>query len=136
MIVLVDIDGTLTRDFQWGMTWDDVDTQTPNIPVISVVQGLAMQGHIIVVMSFRPEFTRRATVAWLDKWHVPFKNLLLRRDDDRRSAPEVKREMVQKVKDMGLGHEVSLALEDDPRNAEMFRDEGIQTMMVLQPATI
>ncbi|MGH9295501.1 MAG: hypothetical protein ACRD0B_09235, partial [Acidimicrobiales bacterium] len=54
--------------------------------------------------------------------------LVMRRRGDHRGATEFKREQVASMR--AHGFDLRLALEDDPRNAEMFEREGVPCLYV------
>ena len=52
----------------------------------------------------------------------------MRDDRDFRSSPEAKRDAVGALR--GVGFDLRLAIDDDPRNAAMFEKEGIPCLYV------
>jgi hypothetical protein len=66
---LVDLDVALRDESDPAMRgpfdWHRVGEDSPNVPVILVVQALAAAGHRIVYLSGRQEICRRATGVWI-----------------------------------------------------------------------
>ena len=52
----------------------------------------------------------------------------MRVDDDHRSSPDVKRGALADLR--ASGYVPELAVDDDPRNAEMYRSEGVPVVYV------
>lgn len=95
--VLVDIDGTLAyRCDRSPFDWARVGEDTPNTPIIKLVRVLARTSNFhIIVMSGRDEICRPQTALWLDRYHVPFNALHMRRHKDKREDAIVKRELYE-----------------------------------------
>lgn len=145
MIVLVDIDGTLAdishrvhkypKDTHDGEQWREffrgVGADAIIEPVAEIVRGLFLQGHEIIVATARPEYIRYETTTWLKQHGIPCRELWMRVDNDIRSAPDIKRDMIYFLS--GEGRMPHLAIDDDPRNIEMFQYFEIKTL-ALTPA--
>lgn len=76
----------------------------------AVVERLAGD-HEIVYLTGRPERTRAATEDWLARQALPRGRLLMRSDDDRRPARQLKPRL---LKTLARGHEVAVVVDDDP----------------------
>ena len=83
---------------------------------------------IVVLLTARPARVRTATLGWLDRHQLRWDLLVMRKDGDRRPARHFKQEAVRGVRERGM--DVALCFEDDLRNVEMFRSEGIPTLYV------
>jgi len=81
-----------------------------------------------VLLTARPARLVDTTMAWMERHGVAWDLLVMRVDDDHRSSPDVKREALADLR--ATGHEPVLAVDDDPRNAEMYRSEGVPTVYV------
>lgn len=92
--IIVDMDGTLAlmgdRDPYDPHT---VHLDTPNAPVVSMVDLLANAGHHVIVMSGRTEEARKGTLWWLHLHDVQFNALHMRPTGDGRPDAEVKEEL-------------------------------------------
>jgi beta-phosphoglucomutase-like phosphatase (HAD superfamily) len=144
--VVVDIDGVLadaTARLHHVTTpgrrkdWDAFFAAVPDDPLVEELHRLLDLLHpdlAIILLSGRPARTRDDTVAWLERHHVRWDLLVLRADSDRRPAPAVKQEALAAI--AGLGFEARLAVEDDERNAAMFRAAGVPCVQVTPPAEV
>jgi hypothetical protein len=77
----------------------------------------------IVLLTARPTKTRKDTIEWLRRHRVRWDLLVMRATRDFRPSPEAKLEAVRALR--AVGFDLRLALDDDARNAAMFRSEGI-----------
>ena len=102
--VLVDLDGTLA----------DVSAR---------LLELLDPELVVVLLTARPTKTRKDTVQWLRRHGVRWDLLVMRAPRDFRPSPEAKLEAVRALRHVGF--DLRLALDDDARNAAMFRSEGI-----------
>jgi phosphoglycolate phosphatase-like HAD superfamily hydrolase len=100
----------------------------PLIEEVAVLLGL-LAGHLaVVLLTARPARTGQATAAWLGRHELRWDLLVMRRDGDMRPARTFKQEAVRQICDSGL--ELKLCFEDDRRNVEMFRAEGVPTLYI------
>jgi FMN phosphatase YigB (HAD superfamily) len=67
-------------------------------------------GWVPIYASGRPERCRSDTSQWLERWGFPAAELLLRADDDRRPALQVKREFLTML---GARGEIVSVVDDD-----------------------
>lgn len=100
----------------------------PLIDEVAVLLHLLAPDLIIVLLTARPARIRTATLGWLDRHDLRWDLLIMRTDGDRRPARYFKQEAVRSVHRHGM--EVTLCVEDDLRNVEMFRSEGIPALYV------
>ena len=80
-------------------------------------------GLLVVLLTARPTTTRAATLGWLERHGVRWDLLVMRDAGDFRPSHEAKLEAVHALR--GVGFDLRLAIDDDPRNAAMFRAEGV-----------
>jgi hypothetical protein len=78
---------------------------------------------VVVLLTGRPVRVRRITVDWLERFGIRWDLLVMRPSGDYASSTEFKRRTVGDLREWGL--DVRLAFEDDLRNHEMFRSEGV-----------
>ena len=81
-----------------------------------------------VLLTARPARLVDTTMAWMARHGVAWDLLVMRVDDDHRTSPDVKREALADLR--ATGHEPALAVDDDPRNAEMYWGEGVPVVYV------
>lgn len=131
--VVVDLDGTLSdaagRQHHLDRSpkdWDAFFAACGDDPLIDQVARLVElldRDLLVVLLTARPTRTREATLGWLARHGVRWDALVMRGARDFRPAHVAKRDAVRELRDAGF--DVRLAVDDDPRNASMFRAEGI-----------
>lgn len=77
----------------------------------------------IVLLSGRPIRVQPQTLAWLARYGIRWDLLIMRDVQDYSQVDRFKRIAVHELRARML--EIRLAFEDDPRNRDMFRAEGI-----------
>ena len=141
-VLVVDVDGVLSdasgrqhlldgAQRQWAAFFEASVDDPPIAEGIGLALALAGSegaGRPTVLLTARPARLAETTVAWMDHHDVAWDLLMMRVDDDHRSSPDVKREAVADLR--ATGHEPALAIDDDPRNAEMYRGEGVPVVYV------
>lgn len=82
----------------------------------------------IVLLTARPLTIRPATLEWLQRHEIPFDLLVMRPEADRRSSLRYKRAAVADLRDVGFVPRIGF--EDDIRNVEMLRSEGVPCVYI------
>jgi hypothetical protein len=131
--VVVDLDGTLSDATgrlhhleRRPKDWDGFFAAAADDPLIDQIARLVElldRGLLVVLLTARPTKTRDLTLLWLERHDVRWDLLVMREAGDFRPAHEVKLDAVRALR--GVGFDLRLAVDDDPRNAAMFRTEGI-----------
>jgi phosphoglycolate phosphatase-like HAD superfamily hydrolase len=80
-----------------------------------------------ILISVRGEMWRGVTTSWLAQRDYEPEYFHMRRDDDMRPHPEVKREIIAGIKQEW---NILAAVDDDPKNIVMFEEEGIPAILV------
>ncbi|MFN2506643.1 MAG: hypothetical protein ABR540_20935 [Acidimicrobiales bacterium] len=80
-------------------------------------------GVVIVLLTGRPLRVQGSTLDWLKRHAVRWDLLVMRPSGDYTAALEFKRGTVAEIR--ARGFDLRLAFEDDARNQEMFRAEGL-----------
>jgi hypothetical protein len=132
-VVVVDIDGVLSdatrrqhyleaprRDWR---SFFDACGDDPVIEEIRVLLELLDPALGIVLLTARPERVHHLTEAWLARYHIRWDLLLMRPWGDYDQSRDFKQSSVWELRRYGF--ELRLAIEDDQRNVEMFRAEGV-----------
>jgi len=150
-VLVVDVDGVLSdasgrqhllggAERQWAAFFEASVDDPPIIEGIGLVRALADTGDgasvdgvgaarcPTVLLTARPSRLADTTMAWMARHGIAWDLLVMRADDDHRSSPDVKREAVADLR--ATGYEPVLAIDDDPRNAEMYRAEGVPVVYV------
>lgn len=134
--VVVDLDGTLSdasgrQHFldRRPKDWKGFFAAVGDDPVLAHAARLlecldpALQ---VLLLTARPVTTREATLAWLARFAVRWDLLVMREENDFRPSPDAKRDAVRAL--AGVGFDIRLAVDDDPRNVAMFEAEGIPAL--------
>jgi len=106
--------------------WDGFFAAAGNDPLIDQVARLVElldPAVLVVLLTARPARVRPATLDWLARHGVRWDLLVMREDGDFRPSHEAKLDAVRAL--LGVGFDLRLAVDDDPRNAAMFRAEGV-----------
>lgn len=134
MIAVVDIDGVLAdathrehfvqqQPPDWERFFDAVGAD----PVIErgrdLVSELAIV-HEIVLLSGRPERTRSDTEEWLREHRIPYGQLVLRPDHDRRPAATLKGDLIRRL---GGRDAIAVVVDDDPAVVSRLAAAGYET---------
>lgn len=82
----------------------------------------------VVLLTARPARVRPQTVAWLHRYGLRWDLLVMRDYGDYEAAREFKRRSVAELRT--LGFELRLSFEDDRRNVEMFREQGVPCVYI------
>ncbi len=132
-VAVIDIDGVLSdattrqhyieaprRDWR---AFFDACGEDPVIEEVKVLLDLLDADLRIVLLTARPERLHHLTVAWLEHYRIRWDVLLMRPWGDYEQSREFKQSSVWELR--AYGFELRLAIEDDRRNVEMFRGEGV-----------
>lgn len=82
----------------------------------------------IVLLTGRPLGVQALTVDWLERHRTRWDLLIMREAGNYSASLSFKRQTVRKLR--AVGFELILAFEDDPRNEEMFEEEGVPCMYI------
>lgn len=136
--VVFDIDGVLSdaasrqHYLESGRRdWDsffDACGEDPLIEEVARLLELLDPTLRIVLLTGRPIRVQPQTVAWLRRYDLRWDVLIMRDYGDYSRAKEFKRWTVADLR--AFGFDLRLAFEDDRRNLEMFRDEGIPCVYI------
>ncbi len=95
----------------------------PLIEDVAVLSELLDPGLTVVLLTGRPLRVRRMTLDWLERHKPRWDLLVMRPSGDYSAALEFKRGTVSDLRERGFVPR--LAFEDDRRNYDMFREEGV-----------
>jgi hypothetical protein len=82
----------------------------------------------IVLLTGRPLRVQPQTLAWLERYKLRWDLLIMRHVGDYSAAREFKQDTVYDLRTAGF--DLQLAFEDDRRNLEMFRAEGVPCIYI------
>jgi phosphoglycolate phosphatase-like HAD superfamily hydrolase len=136
--VVVDIDGVLSdaasrqhylesprRD--WDAFFEACGDDAV-IEEVKVLLDLLDRDLQIVLLTARPERVHHLTEAWLRRYRIRWDLLLMRPWGDYDVARDFKQASVWELREHGF--DLVLGIEDDRRNVEMFRKEGVPCIYV------
>ena len=130
-LAIVDLDGVVadvrhrlghleSRPKDWDAFFAGIPDDPPLAEGLAVVAQLAPD-HEIVYLTGRPERTRDATVAWLERHHLPQGRLVMRRDGDRRPARVTKPALLRQL---SPGRRIAVVVDDDPQVCAALERDG------------
>ena len=93
------------------------------IEEMKVLLDLLDPALAVVLLTGRPERVHHLTEAWLGRYDIRWDLLVMRSWGDYEMAREFKASSVWELR--AYGFELRLAVEDDRRNVDMFRAEGV-----------
>jgi phosphoglycolate phosphatase-like HAD superfamily hydrolase len=111
--------------------WDaffDACGEDPLIDEVDRLLDLLDPMLTIILVTARPKRVQPQTLAWLARYQMRWNLLVMREPGDYRSARFFKHEAVSDLRSYGF--ELLLAFEDDRRNLEMFRAEGVPCLYI------
>jgi len=136
--VVFDLDGVLSdaasrqHFLEWGRRdWDaffDACGDDPLVDEVARLLELLDPALAVVLLTGRPLRVRPQTLAWLTHNGLRWDLLVMRDSGDSSQVARFKRAAVQDLRAYGL--DLRLAFEDDPRNRDMFHDEGIPCVYI------
>jgi hypothetical protein len=142
MKVIIDIDNTLSiannrfklAEKENGKTdWDIVHApenmikDKPNLPMIDLAKNYKENDFEVIILTGRPESTRKVTKKWLEKYNIPYDKLYMRSwEDNFLKAPDFKR----KIYETEIKENVFCAYDDDQRIIDVWVELGITAFKV------
>lgn len=137
-VYVFDIDGTITnvehrrhhilnKPRDWNAFNAAMVDDTPNMPVVTLLDQL-WQFHTVILCSGRSDDFRSVTVEWLQKHHIGYEELHMRKSKDFRDDAIIKSEMADKI--IQRFGSIDMAFEDRDRVVRMWRDRGIPCAQV------
>jgi uncharacterized HAD superfamily protein len=131
--IVVDIDGVLSdaatrqhyleaprRDWQ---SFFEACGDDPVIEEMRVLLDLLEPGIRVVLLTARPARVQHLTAAWLERYQIRYDLLIMRPWGDYDLSKHYKQATVWDLRQYGF--DLKLGIEDDRRNVEMLRGEGI-----------
>lgn len=130
---IFDLDGTLCevsegrRNLISGPGGKDYDTyhedaefEEPNRHIRNLCLALSNSGYNILISTGRPERYRNDTMIWLQRQGIPFHQLYMRLNEDKRSSEEVKRDHHHIM--ISAGYEPVIAFDDRASDVALWRE--------------
>ena len=133
--IIFDIDGTLAnishrRHFVTGKKKDWVSfnnhmlDDVPNGPILELYNSLYINPmYNVILVSGRTDSYRELTTKWLDKYSIPFTEIIMRKKNDYRADNVIKEEILKEL--LSKGHKILFVVDDRDSVVEMWRKNGI-----------
>ena len=102
--------------------------EDPLIEEVERLLNLLDRSLQIILLTGRPIRVQPQTLAWLERYDLRWELLIMRDFGDYSAAREFKQWSVHELRRYGFALE--LAFEDDRRNLEMFRREGVPCVYI------
>ncbi len=115
------------RRKDWKAFFAAMHRDPPIAEIADWVRQLASD-HRIVIMTGRPEQYRRVTIAWLERFAIPWDELYMRPVGDHRPDYIVKREMLNALGE--ARNRVEFVIDDRPAVCDMWRQAGLKCHQV------
>ncbi len=133
---IVDVDGVisdgghrqdLAKARRWDEFFDGCPYDPPLEPTVELVRSLAPE-LAVVLLTARPGRMLDATQTWLGTHRIRWDLLILRPPTSSGSSRDYKANEVEQLRAQGF--DLRFALEDDPRNVEMFTAASIPCVYI------
>lgn len=141
--VIFDLDGTLALiderralaskgngKINWKIFFDptNISLDKPNVPVIEMAKTLKAQGHSVVIFSGRDSISRTETIAWLNKFSVPFDVLKMRPEGSFTPDDVLKQDWLDQL--FPDKSDILCIFDDRDKVVKMWRSNGIACFQV------
>jgi len=100
----------------------------PLLEDVAALMEVVDPAVVIVLLTGRPVRVQPQTLAWLERNRLRWDLLVMRNAGNYTNSPEFKRLTVKELRERGF--EIKVAFEDDHRNIEMFRSEGVPCVYI------
>lgn len=137
--ILIDVDHSISNAF-WrdpmigANDWNEYHAASigdePIWDTLYLLRALSDDDYNIVALTARPEKWRQLTMSWMHKFAVPVDELLMRADENYRSAPELKLELVAARFGDRIKDEVAFMIDDREDVIDAMRGLGISCMQI------
>lgn len=134
--IILDVDGTLADSFTYlsgsYCGWEDFHSNLEGFGLLdNGVDQLAKDafesGVVVHVVTCRPERFRQVTMDWLRSKGVRFSLLWMRPDGVK--DEDFKRQALDFIRNL-YHHRVLMAVDDNPREVQMYREEGVLCLYI------
>ncbi len=100
----------------------------PLVDEVAALLGVLAPELAVILLTARPAHIGPLTVGWLARHDLRWDLLVMRRDGDYRPARHFKQDALGDIRTRRF--DLKLCLEDDRRNVEMFRSEGVPCLYI------
>lgn len=141
MKIIVDIDNTLcsnkerfylatrNKNIDWGIVYDDdlMFSDKPNYFMIDLVNRYKKEKVEIIIITGRPERTRKITEKWLNKFKIDYDYLYMRSEEDYYIKSHV---LKKKIYETYIKEKIFCAYDDEDEVINMWVSLGIPSFKV------
>ena len=132
--VIFDIDGTIANNDErqkilkdnvhnWQNFFNEMGNDSVNKAISEIYNIIKKtKKYKMLIVTGRPETYRKITEQWLIWNRIEYDNLYMRSENDCRSDVDVKREILQKIREQ---YDVSFVFDDRRSVVQMWREEGL-----------
>lgn len=142
MIAIFDLDGTLANIEHrlhfikhGNSNWDDFfaacTEDTPNWPICSIFENLALNGYRMWIFSGRSDAVREETKKWLKLHAVEPEKLFMRKAGDHQPDDQLKQSWIDNLTKWEKD-DILCAFDDRQRLVDMWRKNGITCLQVAE----
>ena len=134
--IIVDLDGTIcnnserakTLDVKSAISWkkffEKCESDQPIEPILNWIQLLGEICNIDIITG-RPDYVRKQTIAWLKTHNIRFDTLWMRKYSDTMKSSEYKAIKLKQLTELFPNDQFVLAFEDDEQCIEMYKEFGL-----------
>jgi len=121
------LDGVASGKKNWGGFFDACGDD-PLLEDVAALVDVIDRDAVIVLLTGRPVRVQPNTLDWLARNHLRWDLLVMRNAGNYQHSPEFKRLTVKELRERGF--EIKVSFEDDLRNIEMFKSEGVPCVYI------
>ncbi|MGB0522329.1 MAG: AAA family ATPase [Flammeovirgaceae bacterium] len=127
--IICDLDGTLAILKRNPFDASTCEEDELNQPVYDVVKSYHEKGYRVILVSGRMDTYKPQTLTWLEKYQIPYDELIMRREKDMRKDAAIKREIFETH--IKPNYFVAFVLDDRNQVVDMWRNElGLACLQV------
>lgn len=139
--VIFDIDGTLADNTHrqhylekspkdWDGFFSEMEGDSERLMVKRVLYQFEQSGYEIILVTGRYSKYGAFTAKWLEKYNIPYHQLIMRPDEDSRPDYEVKKELYETR--IAPLFNVCLVVDDRSSVVKMWRELGLECWQVAE----
>jgi len=113
----------------WDAYYQNIEKDKLVGPINVLVWALYAAGYKILIVSGRPtDKAGKETVAWLEKYSIPYEHIFMRGGGDHRPDYIVKKEILDRLP----AHRILFTIDDRDQVVQMWRKNGLACLQVAE----